>query len=137
MTRRRLDPVCSCVLCALGAIAVAAPDDCYFLQSSGCGTGETFCAEESEVCDMGYSKLVDTGCGRKGPLSFPGSTRQCWTLTDATTGDCDDPNPSGLETVGCTNGSGLCCYAIKSWSRDLSSSMLVPSGDECCDVTVE
>lgn len=135
MNGKPIRTAASIAIGTVALVALAAPNDCFFLQSSGCGSGESFCAEGSEVCDEGYSKQVDTGCGKKGPM-VGGVTRRCYTLTDATTGDCDEPNPDGLETVGCTNGSGLCCYATKVWSRDLTSSMQIPAGEACCDKTV-
>lgn len=128
---------CPVSMLVLATIALAGPNYCYFLQSSGCGSGESFCTNGQEVCDVGYSATVDTGCGKLGPL-LSGIPRKCYTLSEATTHPCDDDDPpGGLSVVGCHDGNGVCCYAAKTWARNVGSNMSVPQGANCCDLVVE
>lgn len=81
-----------------GGWAIASPENCYFLESSGCGSGSGFCVENQIVCDVGYQS-GDTGCGKKSPLSVPGSQRHCYKLIGVTTVACDELSPSGCEST--------------------------------------
>ncbi len=136
MAYRALGTIASIGLCSLTMFALAFPLDCYFLQSSGCGSGASFCIDDTEVCDIGYSKTVDTGCGRTGPF-LSSVHRSCYTITDTVTHPCDDDDePSQKEVIGCHDGNGVCCYGTKTWTRDIGY-MSEPSGAYCCDITVQ
>lgn len=118
--------------------AIAAPENCYFLESSGCGSGSEFCVENQIVCDVGY-QASDTGCGKKGPLSVPGSQRHCYKLIGVTTVPCNEASPSGYESTGCAN-SGVCCdaQARHQESGGVNGNMSTPSGGACgCDTKAQ
>lgn len=117
---------------AVAMVALAAPNDCYFLVSSGCGSGESFCTENSIVCDVGYSKFVDTGCGRMGPFTY-GQLWLCYLLTNTTTHPCNEPPPpENLDGTGCAS-DGICCYATRTEVGEVQGTMSVPGGFLCCE----
>jgi hypothetical protein len=116
-----------------GAAAFAAPPTCYFLMSSGCGSGASFCTQGQIVCDIGYSSSVDTGCGAYGPLG--GSEwRECHKLMNTLTVPCDAQSPGGVyQPTGCKQ-NGICCYASSIVVSSGPNQMSVPIGSPChCD----
>jgi len=120
------------VLLGLCAFALG-NNPCYFIQRSGCGAGGTFCSNNSTVCDVGYSKSTDTGCGRRGPLDIT-VPRKCYTLTDAITQPCDQDPPDDLYQVGCAE-SGVCCYGdLTPTGGSSPGDMTYPNGDKCCTI---
>lgn len=132
LTTRTLGSI-GCVIA--GAVALGGPHYCYFLESSDCGSSGTFCAEDSIVCDVGYQRYIDTGCGRTIPFLI-NQPRSCWQLSNTLTQSCDLPPPADeRKGTGCATGSGICCYAELEWVEDLPGQyMSVPNGFFCCDV---
>lgn len=118
--------------------AIASPQNCYFLESSNCGSGQTFCTENKIVCDVGY-QTSDAGCGKMGPLSIPGEDRHCWRLIGVLTVACNEASPSGFESTACAE-SGVCCYAQGrvQQSTGVNGKMSAPSGAAChCETEVQ
>ncbi|HRQ74050.1 MAG TPA: hypothetical protein PLU35_13570 [Phycisphaerales bacterium] len=120
---------------AVAMVALAAPNDCYFLVSSGCGSGATFCLNNSIVCDVGYTSSVDTGCGKRAPFSSTPVQRACWKLTNTQTYPCSSTPPESGQATGCSTPEGICCHADKEFVEYVSGHMSVPMGPECCEMT--
>lgn len=117
-------------------LAASVDGACYYLSSSGCGTGTGFCQESMIVCDVGYAS-TDTGCGKEGPLSNK-VQRHCYKLIGVVTVACNAESPAGYESTGCAVG-GVCCYASSrnQQSTGVSGDMMAPTGAACgCKETV-
>lgn len=124
-------------LSAFGMLAFA-DEDCYFPKKSGCGSGDDFCSSGALVCEKTWTKHEDNGCGQYGPLGNP-RPGQCAELNNVIIGDCDDPTPTGYMTVGCNNGNGSCCYTdgFNNWQSNPGLLVKQPTGEDCCDLTVQ
>jgi hypothetical protein len=120
-----------------GWAMVLGSQPCYFIQRDGCGTGSSFCTNGQTVCDVGYSKKLDTGCGRLQPFNVEPVDRRCYTLTSALTHPCDQPPPGGGYTqIGCAL-NGMCCYGVLQDPGEPIGTMTEPVGNACCDVKAE
>ncbi|GIK19673.1 MAG: hypothetical protein DYG93_08670 [Leptolyngbya sp. PLA2] len=145
MTNTLAGRIAGAIGLAAALTVIAAPDYCYFLErvqdgeSSGCGSGASFCLNNTIVCDVGLTTRVDYGCGKKGPMSFPGVVRKCFKITNAITHPCDDDDePAGADPVGCRTESGVCCYGTLTYDSNVPGDpyMSVASGARCCNVVV-